>query len=471
MHKAWKKLIDSFILPVENMRKKIKEYEAQGPKQKKNVRIYGLIVILILSFFVFSIFRGVIRGAEAKREAGKPRIIPVYVQEIEPKDVIEQFKINGNVMAENSVNIVPDIGGKLIRYVVQVGDTVVRGQTIAYIDPSKPGTSYNLNPVSAPLGGVISSLPIELGNTVTTTTVVAQMGDLSKLKIETYVPERFVEMIHIGKEAAVSTVAFPHDIFKARIYEFAPTLDPVTRTLLVKLQVENGQDKLLSGMFAELVIDAATYSDALAVPPESIITRSGQQFVYVVTGEAGTTSTPREVKMLKKKHKKQEVDQIDPGYYDGSAKLTSVTTGIQSGNNLIIKSGISAGDRVIYSGQELLSDKGLVRIMELTPEELALQQTLETSDGQSVDMTQVVNEPLPATKTTNSATEEQTSNPTTQTDENQKPPTPTVTAPLQEPIVTKTEPATSTMQKEQPPNTATEVPKASTNVEQTQGQE
>lgn len=392
--KLWQKTTDTFIKPIINLKTKITNYAAQGPKEKKKVRIYSIVIGIILLFFLFSIVRGIGRGIAAKKQAEKPRITPIYTQVSNPKNVTEQFKINGNVMAENSINIVPDIGGKLIRYVVEVGDTVTRGQTVAYIDPSKPGTSYNLNPVPAPLGGVISSLPIELGNTVTTTTVVAQMGDLSRLKIETYVPERFVEMIHIGKEASVYTIAFPNETFKARIYEFAPTLDPTTRTLLVKLRVTEGQDKLLSGMFSELVIDARTIRNVLTVPPEAIITRSGKNYVYIVIKEPGTTSTPREIKALKRKFKDEDLKSIDSGYYDGKAKMVAVETGIQSGNNLIITQGLNPGDAVVYSGQELLSDGGLVRIMSFEEQSGEISALAKSNvDDQAEVMEEVVDEP------------------------------------------------------------------------------
>ena len=357
--------INDCINWVKEKKAQIDAYSAQSEKNKKRVRIYLILIVVVISYFAFSIVRGTIRGALLKKEAAKERIIPVYTYTTKLTSVTEQFKINGNVMAENSVNIMPDIGGKLVRYAVQVGDTVVRGQTVAYIDPSRPGTIYNLSPVPAPLDGTISSLPIELGNTVTTTTSVGQLGDLSQLKIETYVPERFVEMIHIGKDATVTTVAFPNDVFKAQIYELAPTLDPQTRTLLVKLRVTEGQGKLLSGMFSELLINARTIDNVLTVPAESIITRSGKKYVYVIDNEQGSTSSKGQIRKLKRKHKTDDLSQIDSGYYSGKAHMVAVETGIQAGNELIITKGLKPGDRVVYSGQDLLSENSLARILTL----------------------------------------------------------------------------------------------------------
>lgn len=341
----------------------IDAYSAKSEKNKKRVRIYFILIVVIVSYFALSIVRGTIRGVLSKREAAKERVIPVYAYTTKLTSVTEQFKINGSVMAENSVNIMPDIGGKLVRYAVQVGDTVVRGQTVAYIDPSRPGTIYNLSPVPAPLDGTISSLPIELGNTVTTTTSVGQLGDLSQPKIETYVPERFVEMIQIGKDATVTTVAFPNDVFKAQIYELAPTLDPKTRTLLVKLRVTEGQGKLLSGMFSELLINARTIENVLTVPAESIITRSGKKYVYVIDNEQGSTSSKGQIRKLKRKHKTNDLSKLDSGYYSGKAHMIAVETGIQAGDELIITKGLKPGDRVVYSGQDLLSENSLARIL------------------------------------------------------------------------------------------------------------
>lgn len=355
--------VNASINWVKEKKAQIDAYSAQNEKNKKRVRIYFILIVIIISYFAFSIVRGTIRGALLKKESAKERIIPVYTYTTKLTSVTEQIKINGNVMAENSVNIMPDIGGKLVRYAVQVGDTVVRGQTVAYIDPSRPGTIYNLSPVPAPLDGTISSLPIELGNTVTTATSVGQLGDLSQLKIETYVPERFVEMIHIGKDATVTSVAFPDDVFKAQIYELAPTLDPKTRTLLVKLRVTEGQGKLLSGMFSELLINARTIDNVLTVPAESIITRSGKKYVYVIDDEQGSTSNKGQIRKLKRKYKTDDLSQIDPGYYSGKTHMVAVETGIQTGDELIITKGLNPGDRVVYSGQDLLSENSLARIL------------------------------------------------------------------------------------------------------------
>ncbi len=361
--------VQSVINWVKEKKAQIQAYSAQSEKNKKRVRTYSIIIIVVLCYFAFSVVRGTIRGALSKREAAKERIIPVYTYTAKRTNVTEQFKINGNVMAENSVNILPDIGGKLVRYTVQVGDNVVRGQTVAYIDPSRPGSIYNLSPVPAPLDGTISSLPIELGNTVTTTTSVGQLGDLTQLKIETYVPERFVEMIHIGKEASVTTIAFPNDVFKAQIYELAPTLDPKTRTLLVKLRVTEGQGKLLSGMFSELLINARTIENVITVPAEAIITRSGKKYVYIIDSEEGSTSSKGQIRKLKRKNKNADLSQIDPGYYSGKAHMVPVETGIQSGDELIITKGLNPGDRVVYSGQDLLSENSLARILVVPSEE------------------------------------------------------------------------------------------------------
>ncbi|MBR6913346.1 MAG: efflux RND transporter periplasmic adaptor subunit, partial [Treponema sp.] len=97
-------------------------------------------------------------------------VYTVKSQNVERKNLQEYLRLNGTVKAENTISVYPDIGGKLTRVPVTLGTYVKKGQLIAEVDPSSPGSYYSASPVYSPLSGYITSLPLTTGTTVSTST-------------------------------------------------------------------------------------------------------------------------------------------------------------------------------------------------------------------------------------------------------------------------------------------------------------
>jgi multidrug efflux pump subunit AcrA (membrane-fusion protein) len=130
--------------------------------------------------------------------------ITVSAKTLQKETIRQIVKLNGDVSSQSEVNVMPDTSGKITRIVKNLGDTVQRGEVIAYIDPSRAGQSYSENPVTSPVAGTITSLPFTTGSTVSQAAVVAVIGSLDNLKITIYVAEKYSAYLRRGLPAIVS---------------------------------------------------------------------------------------------------------------------------------------------------------------------------------------------------------------------------------------------------------------------------
>ncbi|MBN2351236.1 MAG: efflux RND transporter periplasmic adaptor subunit [Spirochaetales bacterium] len=268
--------------------------------------------------------------------AGGPPEIPtvsVQVLTVKKTSLEEYIKTNGDIVSRNSVDVYPDIAGKLVRLRVSLGEAVAKGQVIADVDPSKPGSVYTLNGVRAPIAGTITELPADIGSTVGTQTAVAVVGDLGRLMIRCFIGERYVARVGVGQKASVSLEAYPGVPFSARVAEKSPVLDRASRTLEIRLTVDPPDARIQSGMFAAVKLVTLRRERVLAVPRECLVTSSGATGVFVV-GD------------------------------DNIARAREVKTGMSSDGFVEIVSGLAPGDRVVQRGQNVLADGATVRVAE-----------------------------------------------------------------------------------------------------------
>ncbi len=148
---------------------------------------------------------------------GEEAVFSVNTENPLSAEIKEFIKVNGDITAENSVEIYPDTSGTLVKRYVTIGDYVSKGDVIAKIDPSKPGTVYEASPVESTITGTVTRLPGSIGDTMSTSSSIAEVGDLSRLQIETFIPEKEITWIKTGLEALLNLRLFPANIFRYRL--------------------------------------------------------------------------------------------------------------------------------------------------------------------------------------------------------------------------------------------------------------
>ena len=279
------------------------------------------------------------RGGGSGGGGGSRNAAIVQVTSVEPGTIENSVVINGDVLAQNQVSIFPTVGGKLVEARIGVGDRVRRGDTVAMVDPSRPGEVFSFSPVGATISGTVLQAPYSIGDTVSAQSALYVVGDLSSLRVETFVPERFVAAIRQGLGAQVRFEAIPGEIFLAEVDEVSPVLDPASRTIRIRLRFTDaaGQaftdERIKAGMFATLSLVTQTRANVPLIPRTSVINTYGSWIVFIV--DEGNIARRREVEL-----------------------------GIENEKFFEVLGGIELGDRVVSQGQNFLSDGDPVRIVD-----------------------------------------------------------------------------------------------------------
>ncbi len=222
---------------------------------------------------------------------------------------------------------------------IGIGDRVGIGNVVAMVDPSRPGEVYSLSPVVSTISGTVLQAPYSIGDTVSSQSSLFVVGDLSVLRVETFVPERFVSSIRPGLGALVNLEALPGETFPAEIDEVNPVLDPASRTLRIRLRFVNRtgsgatDTRIKAGMFATISLVTRTRANVPVIPRTSVINTYGSWIAFII-------------------------DE------NNIARRRALELGIENERFFEVISGISLGERIVTAGQNFLTDGDPVRIVE-----------------------------------------------------------------------------------------------------------
>lgn len=249
------------------------------------------------------------------------------------KEVLHDYvNTNGEIESKSSVAVFPDIGGSLYRNYVSLGSIVKKGDVIAEIDPSQPGSYFTHSKVLAPVSGTIIASVVDPGTKVTTQSVITTIGDVSNLQLKVKVVERYVADIKPGLKAKVNLEAYGDEIFNATVSRVSPVVDQTSRTKEVVLDFDSKDKRINAGMFAKVILFTVDYKGKIAVPLSCIVTKGKHSYVFVIS-EDGQTAVKKEVVLGK---------AVD---------------------NLVQVDGIEEGQEVVIQGMGILTDGAKVRII------------------------------------------------------------------------------------------------------------
>jgi RND family efflux transporter MFP subunit len=153
------------------------------------------------------------------------------------------------------------------------------------------------------------------------------------------VAERFISKMAMNLPCVISLDAWPGEVFNGRISEISPTVDPASRTMEVRVNVTNTGSKLKAGMFAKVRIIIERKDNIVKVPAPAMLSRFGEQYVYVV-----------------------EEDPENPEQYLARKRL--VTPGILIDGVLEIQKGLEPDEEIVLRGQTLLDDGVRVNVVD-----------------------------------------------------------------------------------------------------------
>ncbi len=172
--------------------------------------------------------------------------------------------------------------------------------------------------IRAPFAGRVGLRNVSIGSYVTPGTVITTLDDTSIIKLDFSVPEVFLSTLQVGLEITGRTAAYP-DVFTGKVSSIDSRLDPVSRSITVRAQIDNKDGRLVPGMFMTVRL-MRNDAPALMLPEEALVPEGSRKFVFVVR--------------------------------DGRAERVDVETGRRRPGEVEVVSGLDEGALVITEGTQ-----------------------------------------------------------------------------------------------------------------------
>jgi RND family efflux transporter MFP subunit len=211
-------------------------------------------------------------------------------------------------------------------------------------DTQKVKTLMDYTRVTAPFTGVITKRYADTGSMIQAGTAsqtqampVVKLSENSLLRLILPVPESAVPTVHIGQQVEVRVPTLNRS-FPGRVARFAEKVSMATRTMDTEVDVPNPSLVLIPGMYAEVNLTLDRRNKVLAVPVMAVDRdNSDSQPGAAQTGQVSIVTPNNRVEKRK------------------------VTLGIESSNNVEIRSGLNEGDSVVLTGRSTLQPGQEVR--------------------------------------------------------------------------------------------------------------
>jgi len=172
--------------------------------------------------------------------------------------------------------------------------------------------------IVAPFAGLLGFRQVSPGTLVTPGTPIATLDDVSLIKLDFSIPERFLAAVAIGQSIRARSAAWPDVHFEGTLTTIGSRVDPVTRAVTLRAEVPNAEAQLRPGMLltVQLLLPARK---TVAIPELALMQVGRQQSVFRVDSE-------------------------------GVVSQVQVKSGTRRRGEVEIVEGISAGDRIVVEG-------------------------------------------------------------------------------------------------------------------------
>ena len=187
--------------------------------------------------------------------------------------------------------------------------------------------------VRAPFGGVVGQRFVSLGDYVTTATRLASLQTVNPERVSFQVPERYAAELRRNQTIAFQVAAMRNKTFTGTVDFVDPVVQLPGRTITIKALVPNPKRELQAGMFVDVRLATAQRPEAIVVPEEAVLALQGVTVVWVIK--------------------------------DGKATRRPVTLGVRSPGFVEVLDGVDAGDQVVVGGIEKMSEGAAVTVQEV----------------------------------------------------------------------------------------------------------
>ena len=314
-------------------------------------------------------------GGAGDPGGGGPMGMPVEVAVARTDTVRDEIAATGQIEAVQSIDLRPEVDGRIVEIVVREGQEVDQGTPLFKVDDAQlkaqvaqleaqrdlaqqalarakelaqqnassaadlekaeaeargAQAQYDLQrirlertTVRAPFAGVVGQRYVSLGDYVTTSTRLASLHTVNPQRASFQVPERFARSLSPGQAVTFRVAAIAGRDFTRTVDFVDPIVQLPGRTILVKARVPNAARVLQPGMFIEAHLVTAVRPQAVVIPEDAVVPAEGANFVWVVVA--------------------------------GKADHRKVTLGVRTPGFVEVTDGVKAGEQVVTGGLELLA--------------------------------------------------------------------------------------------------------------------
>ncbi len=174
-------------------------------------------------------------------------------------------------------------------------------------------------PIKSPINGIVVERNIVVGQLIETNTNAFKVINTSSVWIDGQVFEKDLNKITQKTTTVFISSAYPNEKFTGKVIYIGQSIDENSRTLLIRGEFSNTQNKLKPQMFGELKIPIGDFAQALLIPEEALVKEGDKFFVFIKT-----TDTTFEQRF--------------------------VSIGSTSNNRIEIREGLKEGENVITEG-------------------------------------------------------------------------------------------------------------------------
>lgn len=182
----------------------------------------------------------------------------------------------------------------------------------------KTGEVDSVTPVVASLGGVVVERKLLQGQVVQPSDILFAVADLSRLWAVAQVPEQQVGQVKVGQSVSIEVPALGNEKLVGKLIYVAQTIDPETRTVLVRTELDNSDGRLKPAMLATMLIEARPV-ERLVLPASAVVRENDAEHVFVAEG-------------------------------DGVFRLLPVKLGPEQGGKRVVLSGLKGGEKLVVEG-------------------------------------------------------------------------------------------------------------------------
>lgn len=320
-------------------------------------------IMLLLCIAVFSCKR----KKEEPKKSQAPQVATVDVIVVTPQNIANTIEANGSIVAAESVEIRPEISGRIVYLNIAEGSRVGKGTVIARINDADLKAQQNkikvqldlalttverykklldiqginkadfdiaLNQVNslkadigiiqaeiaktvirAPFSGVMGLRMVSNGAYVTPQNILTTLNLVDRVKLDFTLPESYAGMVKKGGEVLVETDRNGGTRRKAIVLAIEPQISTTTRNILVRAALEGAG--MSPGSFVKVYVNAGQAAGIL-IPANSIIPDARAKQVVVVK--------------------------------NNKALFTDIVTGVRKEGSVEVTSGLKGGDSVVVSG-------------------------------------------------------------------------------------------------------------------------